>query len=262
MEKITSVSNPRVQRVVQLKDKAKAREKAQAFIAEGLRLVSDTAPERLLEVYATESFLAEHPMDGAVAVSDEVMRKMSDTRTPQGVLAVVRMPEHDEEKLIAGTPGKPPLFLLLEDIRDPGNLGTILRTAEAAGVTAVFMSPGTVDVFSPKVVRSTMSAIFRVPFVPGADLLSAAERMKERGVRVYASYLDPGAVPYTDADLAGGAAIMVGNEAAGLTAELSGRADSRVYIPMQGEIESLNAAMAAGILMYEAARQRREARNG
>ena len=257
MDKITSLTNPRVQRVVQLKDKAKAREKAQAFIAEGLRLVADTAPERAIEAYATENFLAEHPMSGAIPVSDEVMRRMSDTKTPQGVLAVVRMPSYDEEELIAGDREKPPLFLLLEDIRDPGNLGTILRTAEAAGVSAVFMSPGTVDVFSPKVVRSTMSAVYRVPFAAGADLVSVTKKMRARGIKVYASYLDPGAVPYTEADFTGGAAVMVGSEASGLTAELSGCADSRIYIPMQGEIESLNAAMAAGILMYEAARQRR-----
>lgn len=140
-------------------------------------------------------------------------------------------------------------YLLLEDIQDPGNLGTMIRTAEAAGMSAIIMSSSTVDIFNPKVTRSTMGSCFRVPFVYAKDFAGAVEQIKQNGVRVYAAYLHGGR-NYKEVKFAENCAIMIGNEGNGLTDEAVNSADERVFIPMAGQIESLNAAVAASILMY------------
>ena len=149
-----------------------------------------------------------------------------------------------------------PLYLLAEDIQDPGNLGTIFRTAEAAGVSAVIMSRGTVDVFNPKTIRSTMSSLFRMPFLYVDDLGEEIRVLRKRGVRVYAAHLG-GKRIYTEPDYTEACAFLIGNEGNGLREETARLADEKIIIPMQGQIESLNAAMSAGILMYQAAMERR-----
>ena len=152
--------------------------------------------------------------------------------------------------------GNPPLLLVLEDIQDPGNLGTIFRTAEAAGATGIVMSRGTVDIFHPKVVRATMSAVFRMPFYISNDLCAEISAFRERGIRSYAAHLG-GKRAYDELPLSKGCAFLIGNEGNGLSEELTAQADEKIIIPMAGGAESLNAAMAAGILLFEAARQRR-----
>jgi TrmH family RNA methyltransferase len=173
-DKITSMTNPRIRRLVELRKKAKLRRETGLFIIEGTRLCMDT-PERFLEeVYVTEDWLrTAAPADAEkiqrfhpLILAEEVMAKAADTDTPQGILCAARMPVWTRQDLLGGPDGTPaPLLLVLEDVRDPGNLGTIFRTAEAAGATGILMSRGTVDLFNPKVVRATMSAIFRMPFV-------------------------------------------------------------------------------------------------
>lgn len=261
MEKITSASNERVKYVASLQAKASVRNKEQAFVLEGLRLFSDTPAECIKEVYVTEAFLAGASPEvqnkikkiGGCIVTEAVMAKMSDTKTPQGVLAVAARPVSTLADLL-GHEGKP-LVMILEDIQDPGNLGTIFRTAEAAGVTGILMSRGTVDATNPKVVRSTMSAIFREPFYVAEDLHAAIRELKEQGVRVYAAHLG-GVRRYDQISYLGASAFLIGNEARGLLEDTASLADEKILIPMSGSIESLNAAMAAGILGYEAARQR------
>ena len=139
------------------------------------------------------------------------------------------------------------LYVILDDIRDPGNLGTIVRTAEAAGAR-VILSKGCVDIFNPKVVRSTMGTIFRVPFAI-CDTVTAIERLHEEGVTVCAAMLD-GSIPYTELDVSGACAFIIGNEANGVSSEAAEASDGRVRIPMRGRVESLNAAVSAAILMY------------
>lgn len=259
-EKITSASNARVKRLAALQKKAKHRREEQLFILEGERLYTDTPDEYLREIYLTERFLQEklggREPRGCTIVTPEIMQKISDTENPQGVLCVAEMPRYEREDLL-GSRGDKPLLLVLENIQDPGNLGTMMRTAEAAGATGVLMSSDTVDLFNPKTVRATMSAIFRVPFMYTSDLTGEILRLKEeRGLSIYAAHLKA-SVPYDKADCTGPCAFVIGNEGSGLTDAAADAASARVHIPMQGNIESLNAAMAAGILMFEAARQRR-----
>ena len=185
-------------------------------------------------------------------ISENVCKHLSDTKTPQGVIAVVRRTEPSIEELLHKE--KNPCFFLLENLQDPGNLGTIVRTAEGAGVTGIIMNRETVDIYNPKVIRSTMGAIFRVPFVIADSLPEVIFQLKQNGVSVYAGHLK-GDVFYKQ-DYRDGSAFLIGNEGNGLTDEITALADHKIKIPMKGKVESLNAAVSATILMYETMRQR------
>lgn len=145
------------------------------------------------------------------------------------------------------------LLLVLDTVQDPGNLGTMLRTGEGAGISGVLMNRTTADIFSPKVIRSTMGSIYRVPFVIAEDLPGDIRQLKQRGISFYAAHLK-GQKSYDAVDYSGGSGFMIGNEGNGLSDEIAKLADLYIRIPMAGQVESLNAAMAAGLLMYEAAR--------
>lgn len=180
-------------------------------------------------------------------VPRELMEHMSDTKNSQGILAVVRQKKYTE------LPGD--FFLILDTLQDPGNMGTIFRTAEAAGVDGILMNRDCVDVYSPKVVRATMGAMFRMPFMVSDDLPAEIQRMKSEGVQVYAAHLR-GTKNHWDFDYRQPTAFMIGNEGNGLQDAIADLADTYLRIPMMGHTESLNAGVAASVLMYEALRQR------
>lgn len=260
---ITSMSNPRVKQVLQWQTKAKDRRRDKVFIAEGPKMFEEAPEELIKEVYVSEGLGFSGACGGKLArvgyeeVSEEVFRKMSDTQTPQGILAVLRQPSYDLQEILRnGRDGEQPLlFVVLENLQDPGNLGTILRTAEGAGVTAVIMSSNTVDLFNPKVIRSTMGSVYRVPFLYEQNLLDTLETLQEHGVRSYAAHLQ-GKTYYDSFDFREPTAFLIGNEGNGLTEELAQAATAYLKIPMEGKLESLNASVAAALLMYEAHRQR------
>ncbi|MBR2766163.1 MAG: RNA methyltransferase [Blautia sp.] len=188
-------------------------------------------------------------------VTDPVFGRMTDTVTPQGILTVVRIPDRLPEEILRQAGGEP-LYLILEAVQDPGNLGTILRTAEGAGVNGVFLTKGCVDVTSPKVIRSTMGSIYRVPVMIVEDVAEARRLLSPLGVKLAAAHLG-GKKAYDEVSYLGGTAFLIGNEARGLSEEAAAAADLLIRIPMAGQVESLNAAVSAAVLMYEAARQRR-----
>lgn len=259
---ITSSDNKRIKDICRLASKKRERLSRGLFIAEGERIVAEAPGDRVESIFCTEAFAEAHPgllIPGKTEkVSEAVFAKMSDTETPQGVIAVVKMQKsyHKLQDLLSGlSSGDDALILFLEDIRDPGNLGTIIRSAEAAGVTGVVMSKDTVDIYSPKTVRSTMGSIYRVPFFYAEDFRAELESAKMSGIRLYAAYLDS-SISYYAADFTGACGILIGSEATGLSGEAAAIADERIIIPMQGRVESLNAAMAASIIMFEARRQR------
>ncbi len=259
---ITSTSNQKVRQVVQWQTKAKERKKAGVFLAEGFKMLEEAPLDWILEVYLSadcikkaeeNSFIWEKlQQTGYETVSEEVFRKMSDTQTPQGVLLVLKRPEYSLEELLKQDN---PLFVLLEDLQDPGNLGTIVRTGEGAGITGVIMSDRTVDIFNPKVIRATMGSVYRVPFVYVDDLEKTLELFQEHGVRSYAAHLK-GERYYDGFSFREPTAFLIGNEGNGLKKETADRADHYLKIPMEGQVESLNAAVATALLMYEAHRQR------
>lgn len=262
---ITSISNVQVKNVIKLKNKAKVRREQDCFLAEGIKMSLEAPVSRVLKTYVSESLYEtegrrfEERGISVEVVSDKVFAEMSDTVTPQGVITVVKRETVRPDEMISR--GK--CFVLLENIQDPGNLGTMIRTAEAAGVDAIFISADAVDPYNPKVIRSTMGAIYRVPVIIEEDLRQIVDRLQAAEVRCYAAYLT-GSVPYDEPDYSSPCAFLIGNEANGLTAELAEAADAAVRIPMCGQVESLNAAVAMSVLCYEAFRQKRHQtqRNG
>ena len=170
--------------------------------------------------------------------------------------APAEAPHYTEEEVMDN--GKTPLLMVLEDLQDPGNVGTIIRTAEGAGVTGIIMSRGTADIFNPKTIRSTMGSVYRMPFVYVEDLGKGIQDLKDKGITTYAAHLE-GKHSYDEENLTNPCAFLIGNEGNGLRREIADMADCYIKIPMLGQVESLNAAIASSVLMFEAARQRRKA---
>lgn len=260
---ITSTANQQVKQLIQLNKKAKLRNERDVFVVEGPRMFGEAPEERIERAYLSESYFekqyAGQPdrLPSGIAcevVQDSVFKTMCDTQTPQGVLCLVKQYHYTLEELLFE---ERPLLLVLENLQDPGNLGTIMRTAEGAGVTGVILSKGSVDIYNPKTIRSTMGSIYRVPFLYAEDLQQVLALLREKGVRSYAAHLQ-GKDTYDREDYTGGTAFLIGNEGSGLTEELAACADCYIRIPMEGKLESLNAGVAASILMYEAYRQRRQ----
>jgi rRNA methylases len=259
---ITSESNGKIKEIVKLQKSARERRKRKCFLAEGVKMVREAfGCGKLQSIYLSERFWESQGEDwrditGRVAwevVSETVFHKIADTVTPQGVLGVAEMPEYRMEELMEDSRHA---YILLDDIRDPGNLGTILRTAEGAGMSGVVMSRGTVDVFNPKVVRATMGAIFRVPFCYEEDLAECIGKMKSAEIPVYGTMMVGNGL-YDEPDYSGRVGVVIGNEANGISGKVAEALTGGIRIPMEGRLESLNASVAAAVLMYEIARQRR-----
>jgi TrmH family RNA methyltransferase len=253
---ITSPQNPTIKRIRHLQKRSKAREEEGAFVIEGLRLVE----EALQHAWAPEVVLFTEDIDQrgwdvingfrgqgvpTQHVSPEVMSAASDTQTPQGLLAVLPLKGQPR-------PQKLDFVLVADQVRDPGNLGTLLRTALAAGVDAVYLTPGTVDPHAPKVVRAGMGAHFQLPVAKKA-WGEIEEEIK--GLYVYIADAKKG-IPHTEADLTEPLALIIGNEARGPGRRAWALADQPLHIPMPGDAESLNAAIAGAILIFEVVRQR------
>lgn len=252
---ITSTTNNRIKQIEKLHKSAKERKKTGLYLVEGIRMFVEIPEDKLECAYATEDFYEAHKELFAgkpyELVSENVFKAISDTMTPQGVLSVVKQQAWSMDDILQS---ENPLLLVLENLQDPGNLGTILRTAEGAGVDGIIMSRDTVDIYNSKVVRSTMGSIFRVPFVYVKDIVVTVKDLQAKGIESYAAHLN--GTSFYDADYQKGCAFLIGNEGNGLTDALTATASRKIKIPMKGKVESLNAATAATVLIYEAFRQR------
>jgi len=248
---ITSTQNNRVKLIAALQTQAKTRRKEGKIALEGARLVRDAlvsghAAEFILYTPDNENLIADLQVINAemLPVSDEVMRHISDTQQPPGIIGVFAMPE-------PVLPSAPKRVLILDAIRDPGNMGTILRTAAAAGVEVALLSPDCVDPYNPKVLRGGMGAHFRLPVI---EMSWEQIEAYAQPLRIYLAD-SHGDVRYDEADWAAGWALIIGSEAHGAGQEAAKLASARVYIPMAAETESINAAMAAGVILFGAKRQ-------
>ncbi len=269
---LNSPKNEKIKFVAKLIHDSKLRKEAKTYVAEGIRLFSDTIENDILEVFCTEDIeekiknsLSPERAEEAllklgnlrergkvVTVSEEAAKKISDTENPQGITALIRIRERE----IADVMKENDTFILIiERLQDPGNLGTIIRTAEGAGVTGIVISRDSVDVYNPKVVRGTMGSLFRMPIYISDDLKKDIEIIKEAGVTVYGTHLS-GNDMY-DESFDGKVAFLIGNEGAGLSDEISAAADKLLRIPMEGKVESLNVGVSAAVVCYEVMRQRR-----
>ena len=280
MELITSVNNQRVKDVANLKQK-KYRTESGTFFAEGLRAVQEAVEyAEVTDLFFTAAeeeklhdILIKAKEKGArlYKADDKVMAKLSDTKTPQGVLAVIRMPEQSLQKLRPGAwqrktekqcqsagieiDNNAPV-IILDRIQDPGNLGTIIRTADAVGALGIILLEGCVDAYSPKVVRASMGSLFHLPVVQDVFPEEALTWCYRHGYEPAATAMQ-GAANLYKADISKKMAFIFGNEANGVAEELQAAAETRLFIPMAGQAESMNVAMAAGIVLFEGLRQRK-----
>jgi RNA methyltransferase, TrmH family len=223
-------------------------------LASGLEIVEAAASPRGEASERGPRVLAALRDRGAAVrrLHDDLLSALSEARTSQGLVALARRPRFDEEALFRGTP----LLVVAAGIQDPGNLGGLLRTAEAAGATGAYLAAGTADPFAWKALRGSMGSAFRLPHQRGLDGIEILRRLRSRGVAVFAT--GAGAEQaYDRADFRGPSALVLGSEGAGLTEAMARGADHRLSIPMRGRAESLNVGVAAGVLLFEAARQRR-----
>ena len=260
---IESNANGQYKKLQKWMKQSRARRQEGVFVVEGWKMVKEALERNLvLHLYSAEReqehcreelnrFSRRHvPVD---LMRDNLFSQLSDTVSPQGILGVVRMPVYEREEIVNQSDAK---LLCLENIQDPGNLGTMFRTAEGAGMTGVVLTKGCVDLFNPKVVRSTMGSLFRVPFYVCQDMEEEMKFMQKKGFCFYAAHLQ-GTKDFTKESYEGSIGILIGNEANGLSEAVSGLADCKVKIPMEGELESLNAAVSAALFMYEVRRKRR-----
>lgn len=260
---ITSTSNAKIKRIVQLRKKKKARDAEGVFLVEGIRMFREIPEKLLQEIYISESCEEKEGKEirrrasacgiRPELVSDGVFSHLSDTQTPQGILCVVGQLSYSLEEVADASC---PHMLVLDRLQDPGNVGTILRTAEGAGVTGILLDGECADIYNPKTIRSTMGSIFRMPFYYIQDLEEGIRYLKKRGICTYAAHLE-GKRAYDEEDYRKPCAFLIGNEGNGLRPEIADLADTYIRIPMAGEVESLNAAIASAVLMFEAGRQRR-----
>ncbi len=262
---ISSESNGQIKELIKLQKQTRYRKKQQTFVVEGIKMVQEAAHHgKLQKIYISEGKYQEISQAVSVLlntyeyeiVSDQVLKQISETVTPQGILGTATLPTYDLEDILQQEKHR---FILLDDLRDPGNLGTIMRTAEGAGMSGVILSKESVDLFNPKVVRATMGAIFRVPYCYVENLAEVAKQIREIGYEVYGTAMK-GSVIYDEPDYTAGAAIVIGNEANGISDAVFQSVTKRIRIPMEGQLESLNAAVSAAIVMYEMNRQERRDR--
>ncbi|MCL2361502.1 MAG: RNA methyltransferase [Defluviitaleaceae bacterium] len=237
----------------QLKTK-KGRDESGLFLVEGETFVAEIPKDWeiirviLAERFPWEKYKAPYPVE---VVRDSLFDSLADTVNPQGIMAVVKQKQWQFNQII--TPGG--FVLLGENLNDPGNIGTLIRTAAAAGADGVILSKGSGDIYNPKVIRASAGAVLRLPVVADVDVTETVNRLRQAGYAIFATTVDGNVLPY-DLDLRSSFCWLVGNESHGLTYEAVSLADAQVRLPMARDMESLNASVAGGILLYEALRQR------
>lgn len=259
---IESFQNKTVKYIKSLRLK-KERDRANVFVAEGVRFVDEIESGWDIELIAfSNKFATENDISGfekkadSIILSDAVFESVTETDSPQGILAVCKRKSYDRKHVLEQKDGNG-FYIIAEEMNDPGNLGTIIRTADAAGADGIFLSKGSVDLYNSKTLRSTMGSIFHIPIFQEQEIKELISEMKKNKISIYASHLKAKSMPY-ESDFKKGCAFLIGNESKGLKEQTASLADKLIKIPMPGKAESLNASIAAGILLYEAVRQRFE----
>ncbi len=261
---ITSRDNPLVREIKRLLTDARARRKSGRFVTEGARLCADAARSgvsvtavlytaRAAQLYAPSLDELRRVCGTVQEIPDELARYIADTASPQGVFCLCETPDN---RLADGTLRPDGQYLALEDVQDPSNLGTVIRTAEAMELDGLLLSAGCCDVYNPKVVRGSMGGVFRLPVHTVEDMCAAVEVWQQQGFRCWACVVDKTATPLPQATFGKGVICLIGNEGNGLRPETVAVCRNRLTIPMPGRAESLNASMAAGIVLWEMGKTR------
>lgn len=256
---ITSNQNPLIKEIQLLQKKKKERNKNKVFVVEGLRAVREIPFNWEIHKYlVAKSFALEAEIITSgrevpvIHVADSVFASMSDTKTPQGILAVVSQTNNQLEQIIGEEDG---FFVIADQVQDPGNLGTLIRTAHASGAHGIFLSKGCVDLYNPKTIRATMGSVFHIPIVVDLEMEALIRTLIAANTNIYATALENSKIVY-DYDYTKKTAIIIGNEANGISETTRDMVANFIKIPMPGGAESLNASIAAGICMFEIVRQR------
>lgn len=257
---ITSKDNEQIKYLKKLKDK-KYRDQENAYIIEGIKLIKEAIQEniKIKLIIVCDDCTQENAIDSelkyeiaryeCIYVSEKIFLSLTNVVNPQGILAVVEK-DTNTNKIDYNDD----LFLILDDIQDPGNMGTILRTADSINLKQIIVSKGTVDAYNPKVIRSTMGAIFRINIIESDNLTKTIKEMKKNKIKIAATSLQTDKSIY-DVSYEK-TAIVIGNEANGVSNEVLELADEKIKIPMTGKTESLNASVATAVILYEAVRQK------
>ncbi len=258
MEHITSKDNLQVKRYVKLRDRKKHRQEEGAFVIESVKLLAEAvAADVCLEVvfYTEQALVKQEDLLRRIAktttrhylINEELERRMTITDNAGGVFAIAKLLD---KSAVLGTMKEGGRFCYLSSLQDTGNVGTILRTALALGLSGVILSADTCDVYSPKVLRASMGAVFHLPLYHGTEIVADLQTLSPR-FTTYATVVDPTATPVTAVTFPPDHVVVIGNEGNGLPADVVSLCDHAITIPMKGKAESLNAGMAAGILMWE-----------
>lgn len=257
---ITSKDNETVKYLKKLKDK-KYRDQEKCYVIEGIKLIKEAIQEnakiKLIVICddCAQDILIQSELKYEIAkyecayVTEKIFTTITSVVNPQGILAVI-----EKEQNINDIDYTDDLFLVLDDIQDPGNMGTILRTADSVNLKQIIVSKGSADIYNPKVVRSTMGAIFRLKIIESDDLVKTLKEMKKHKIKIATTSLQTNNSIYDISYKK--TAIVIGNEANGVSAEVLNLADEKIKIPMLGKTESLNASVATAIVLYEAVRQK------
>ena len=263
-KQISSLQNPAIKKLLQLQEKSRTRKKEGLFVIEGQREIGLAAKGgfSFTELYFCPALFSSEALEhllksissevGITEISEEIYSKIAYRGSTEGVIAVAEARDLSLENILLEK--KAPLILVAEAPEKPGNIGAILRTADAAGVDAVFIANPKTDLFNPNIVRSSVGCVFTKPIATGTSSEIIAF-LKARKIAIYGAALQA-SVPYDSIDYTLGSAIVVGTEATGLSEEWLENTTKNIVIPMQGEIDSMNVSVAAGILIFEAKRQR------
>lgn len=263
MIEITSMKNPLIKEVKSLYRK-KERIRSKSFIIEGIKIIEEAIDnkyeikniiytDKLLKAKGGADFFEKiRSLKELVYVKDNIFKEISDTENPQGVLALSKFKYNE---LVDIKSKDNPFYLLLDELQDPGNMGTIIRSADAFNIDGIIITEGCVDPYNPKVVRATMGSIFRVPIYYNSNGLKGLEELKKLGIEVYSTALEESS-PIFEVDYDKGIVLVIGNESRGVSKEIYSISDKLIRIPMPGKAESLNAGIAASIIMYEGMKQR------
>ncbi|WP_026486169.1 TrmH family RNA methyltransferase [Caldanaerobius polysaccharolyticus] len=249
---ITSLDNPIVKMAASLRQR-KYRYRLKKYVAEGVKLVEEALRSNAsVDFILTVNQEADYGDVKTYVVSEKIFKKLSEVESPQGVMAVINMEEHELSDIMSGSNN---LLVVLDGLQDPGNIGTIIRAADAMGAGGIVVFKGTGDVYNPKAIRASMGSIFHIPVVFSQDPVVVYQELKRKGMKIAATSLEGDVYPY-EIDLMN-TAVIFGNEGNGISRVSEEQSDVLVKIPMDGMAESLNVAMSAAIILYEALRQRK-----
>ena len=256
---ITSNQNPLIKELQILQKKKRERNNQKVFIVEGLRAVREIPGTWEIHKYiVAKNFaleaekLIKNKKIPVINVADSVFESISDTKTPQGIMAVVSQLNYQIDEITRNEQG---FFIIADQVQDPGNLGTLIRTAHASGANGIFLSTGCVDLYNPKTIRATMGSVFHIPILMDMEMEQIIKRLKDADTTIYATALEESKILY-DYDYTKKTGIIIGNEANGISQVTKKLVSDYIQIPMPGGAESLNASIAAGICMFEVVRQR------